>query len=154
MSLLIIIIFMETIVPVNYWAVIVSAIVAMVLGFIWYGPLFGKQWMKLMGISRESMKKTDNMWVLYLLQIIGVLLMVYVLSHSLVFTSRFFGHLTPTLQDGLMVAFWSWLGFIAPVTLGTVLWEQKSWRLWFLNNAYQLITLLIAGMILASWLPM
>lgn len=42
-------------VPVNYIAVILAAVAANVLGFIWYGPLLGKQWMKLSGMSQEKM---------------------------------------------------------------------------------------------------
>ncbi|MBI3341870.1 DUF1761 domain-containing protein, partial [Candidatus Curtissbacteria bacterium] len=34
---------------INYMAVVAAAVVNMVLGFLWYGPLFGKPWMKMMG---------------------------------------------------------------------------------------------------------
>lgn len=50
-----------------------------------------------------------------------------------------------------MVGFWNWLGFVAPVTLGGVLWEGKPWKLWGLNNGYQLLSLLVMGVILALW---
>ncbi|HLD39833.1 MAG TPA: DUF1761 family protein, partial [Candidatus Nanoarchaeia archaeon] len=33
----------------NYLAVLVAAIAAYVVGFLWYGPVFGKKWMALMG---------------------------------------------------------------------------------------------------------
>jgi hypothetical protein len=29
-------------VPINYLAVIASTVAAMIVGFIWYGPLFGR----------------------------------------------------------------------------------------------------------------
>ena len=44
-----------------------------------------------------------------------------------------------------------WLGFIAPVTLGSVLWEMKSWKLWILNNAYYLVVLVVMGLIFTLW---
>lgn len=47
-----------------------------------------------------------------------------------------------------MAGFWNWLGFIAPVTLGVVLWEGKPWKLWVLHNAYYLLALLVMGVIL------
>jgi fructose-specific phosphotransferase system IIC component len=37
-------------------AVVVATIAAMVLGFIWYGPLFGKKWMEAQGIKEQSKK--------------------------------------------------------------------------------------------------
>ncbi len=137
---------------VNYLAVLVAAIVNMALGFVWYGPLFGKLWMSLIGITKEKIdeqKSKDGMWKGYLIAFLGSLVMGYVLAHSLVFASSYLG--IGGMVAGLMAGFWSWLGFIAPVTLGSVLWEGKSWRLWFLINGYYLVSLLIMGSILAVW---
>ncbi len=139
-------------VVVNYWAILVAALANMVLGFVWYGPLFGKLWMSLMGMTKEHMdaaKAKGGMWKGYLLAFIGSLVMGYVLAHSLVFASAYLQ--AAGIGAGLMVGFWSWLGFIAPVTLGSVLWEGKSWKLWFLMNAYYLLALLIMGSVLALW---
>jgi len=135
-------------VPVNLWAILASGVVSMVLGFLWYGPLFGKTWMSLSGIN-PSKGDDKGMGKRYAISFVGSLVMAYVLLHSLVFASVYTE--TTGLAAGLMVGLWSWLGFIAPLTLGSVLWEGKSWKLWFLNNAYQLILLLIMGMILATW---
>ncbi|MDO8488446.1 MAG: DUF1761 family protein [bacterium] len=38
-------------VPVNYLAILAAAVLSMVLGFLWFGPLFGQTWMKLMGLA-------------------------------------------------------------------------------------------------------
>jgi hypothetical protein len=141
-------------VPVNYWAVIVAAIASMVIGFLWYGPVFGKMWSRLMGWSEQAMadmKAKGGMGSSYLIMFIGSLVMAYVLAHSLIFAATFTQ--TSGVSAGLVVGFWNWLGFIAPVTLGSVLWEKKSWKLWILNNAYYLVTLLVMGIILAHWLP-
>lgn len=44
-------------IEVNYLAIVVSAVAAFAIGFIWHGPLFGKTWAKLCGIdmSPEAM---------------------------------------------------------------------------------------------------
>lgn len=143
---------MQTI-PVNYWAVLVCGAVSLVLGSIWYGPLFGKMWIHEMGWDKvdpskqEEMKK--EMYKSYALSFIGSLVMAYVLSHSLVYASTYTS--VVGVSAGLMVGFWNWLGFIAPVTLGNVLWGNQSWKLWFVGNGYQLVQLLIFGVILAIW---
>ena len=131
-----------------------AAIANMALGFAWYGPVFGKQWVTMMGWSKEEMEKGKEKmqkegWKTYLLAFISSLLMAYVLHHSIVFASSYF--LIYGLNAGLMSGFWSWLGFIVPVTLSTVLWEGRSWKLWALNSGYYLVALLIMGMILALW---
>ena len=139
-------------VPVNYLAVLIAAVSSIVLGFLWYGPLFGKQWAKLMGWSEkdmETMKAKGGMGKLYALQALGSLVMSFVLAHALVFASKYTN--TSGISAGLMTGFWNWIGFIAPVSLGSVLWEGKSWKLWLLNNAYYLVTLSVMGIILSNW---
>ena len=80
---------------------------------------------------------------------VGSPVMAYVLANSLVFASPYLK--VEGVSAGVMAGFWSWLGFIAPVTLGSVLWERKSWKLWMLNNGYQLVNICVAGVILAMW---
>lgn len=138
---------------VNYLAVLVAAIANMVLGFLWYGKLFGKQWMALSGRTQQSIEQTKansgGMWKPYTLAFIGSLVMAFVLRHSIVFAAYYMD--MTGIQPGLTTGFWMWLGFIAPITLGTVLWDGKSWKLWFLTNGYYLLSLLIMGTILAAW---
>lgn len=136
---------------INYPAVLVSAIAAMIIGSLWYGPLFGKQWMAMMGISKPSMDAAAKQAMMksYGLMFVGSLVMACVLAHNLVYGSSYL-HLTGW-NAGFQVGFWNWLGFVAPVTLGSVLWEKKSWSLWVLNNGYYVITLIVMGSILALW---
>lgn len=138
-------------VPINYWAVVVCALVSVGLGFAWYGPLFGKSWLALAGITPDKIAaaKAKNMQPLYGLALVGSLVMSYVLAHALVFSSAYMS--VSGVSAGLQVGFWNWLGFIAPVTLSSVLWEGKPWKLWLLNNGYYLVSLLLMGVILAQW---
>lgn len=134
-------------VPVNYLAIVVAAVVSMIFGALWFGPLFGKTWMKLSGLS--SMGRPGKMTQAYVVLFLSTLVMSFVLANALIFASAYTK--IGGVSAGLMSGFFNWLGFIAPVTLGTVLWEGKSWKLWFLNNGYQLISLLLMGVILALW---
>lgn len=138
-------------VVVNYWAILLCGILSLVLGSLWYGPLFGKQWMALSGINPGQMTDAQKkgMWKSYVLALVGSLVMAYVLQHSLVFANTYLN--VSGLWAGLQGGFWMWLGFVAPVTLGTVLWEGKSWKLWTLLNSYHLIQLLIFGAVLTLW---
>ncbi len=139
-------------VPVNYWAVVLATVASMVVGYFWYGALFGKMWIKEMGWTPESMAaaKTKGMAKQYGLMTLGSLVMAFVLAHAVVFASSYMQ--VSGLSAGLQAGFWNWLGFIVPVTLSSVLWEGKSWKLWFLNIGYYLVTLLVMGAILAVWL--
>ena len=136
---------------INYIAVFLAAVVNMVLGFIWYGPLFGRHWMGLSGVSDLEIEsaRRKGMAKKYLLALTASLATSYVLAHALVFTSAFVG--TSGVAAGFTVGIWSWLGFVAPVTLGAVLWENKPWGLWLLNNSYYLISLLLIAVLLSVW---
>ena len=137
--------------PVNYMAVIAAAIVSIVLGFIWYGPLFGKQWMSAMGFTKEHMDKAKakGMTMNYILMAVGSLVMAYVLSHV---TSFAMAYMKVTgYSAGLSSGFWIWLGFIAPVTMGDQLWGGKPWRLFPIVAGYYLVSLMAMGALLAAW---
>ena len=119
----------------------------MVLGSIWYGPLFGKKWMHLSGMTQASMEeaKKGGMAKLYFWAFVGALVMAYVLAHFV----EYFG--ADTAGRALQLAFWAWLGFIATSSLGSVLWENKSKELYLINNSYQLVSLAVMALIIALW---
>ena len=131
-------------VQVNYLAVVVAALANYVIATIWYGFVFGALWMKLTGIQ-EMKPSPGKMLVVF----IGSFLMSYVLLHSIVFGESYLK--TSGVAGGLQGGFFSWLGFIAPVTLTNVIYEKRSWKLWLLDNAFWLLSLLVMGAILASW---
>jgi hypothetical protein len=133
-------------VPVNYWVLLVGIIINVVLGALWYGPMmFQKPWMRMSGFTHDSMKHNQkvSMGTAYALMTLGSIIMAYTLWHVIAFGSAY-THMTG-VSSGLQGAFWSWLGFIAPATLGTVLWEGKPWKLWMINSGYYLVALLLVG---------
>lgn len=137
--------------PVNLMSVIIAAIAAFAIGWIWYGPLFGKMWRHLVGLSLEDMK---NMKMTPLMASIGGLvtsfLMAYVLAHGIYFGNAVLG--TSGLEGSLQGAFWYWLGFAVPMTSMGYLWEGKRAKLWVLNAAYYLVVFIVMGAIFA-WMP-
>ena len=135
-------------IAVNYLAVVAAAVASMAIGAAWYSPLlFGKEWMRLSGMSPEFIEgvKAKGTWKMYGVGFIGALVMAFVLAH-LVFLME-----ATTLNDALDLGFWLWLGFIAPVQLGVVLWEGKSWKLYLINTSYYLVSLPAMASILALW---
>ncbi len=130
----------------NLLAVLVASIASFLLGFLWYGPLFGKQWMKLMKFNKKDMKSMKmspktSMTIGFL----STCLIAYILSMFVDLMG------SDTILGGAVTGFWIWLGFIATTTLGSVLWENKSLNLYVLNNFYNLINFALMGIILAIW---
>lgn len=135
-------------IEVNFLSVLIAAVAAMAVGFVWYSPfLFAKPWMKLMGYTAESMKsKQKEMGKTYLISFALTLLTTYVLYHVMVMSMNFFHY--DSFSTGLTSAFWMWLGFIMPVQMTNVLFGKEVWKLFFINTGYQLASVLSMGVVL------
>lgn len=133
--------------PVNLVAILVAAVANMVIGALWYSPaLFGKQWMKAMGIKASDMDKDKNkMGMMYGLTGVAALVTSYVLAHFIVFAGE------KTAFGGAKIAFWVWIGFIVTKSLVDVLFESKNWNIYYISMGYQLVALLTMGAILGAW---
>lgn len=137
-------------VDINYWAVLVSAVVSMIIGGLWYSPvLFGNLWMKLSGITEKSMnemkKKGGSAGKSYFWSFIMTLISMYVLAHFVKYVSAV------NFMDGIQLGAWAWLGFMVPLALNEVLWGGKSMKLFLLNAAHHLIAVCVGAGILAVW---
>jgi Protein of unknown function (DUF1761) len=140
---------------INYWAVLASGVAAMVIGFLWYGPLFGKVWAVEMGWGNKTKEEMDAMkksaGKKYPQQFIGAMLMAYVFAYMMFYLYYCHFSQTPTVALGLQGVFWVWLGFIVPVKYGGVLWEGKSFKLFFIDAVYYLVQLAVMATILVAW---
>lgn len=132
----------------NYVAILVAAVVSMAAGFIYYHPaVLGKPWIKAAGYSAESLKADQKkMGKYYGLSFVLSLLTAYVLAHVMAMSMNYFGY--PGVQTGLTSAFWVWLGFVMPVQATGEIFGKKNWTFFALNTGYQLVALLLMGIVL------
>ncbi len=100
--------------------------------------------MKATGV-KDVKPEPKDMAVKTLLAYLGSVLMAYVLT----MLNASFGAVS--FLDGATVAFWAWLGFMVPLTLSPVLWENRDKSLFFINGAHWLVTAALFGGILAVW---
>jgi hypothetical protein len=52
---------------------------------------------------------------------------------------------------GALIGFMSWLGFAATSSYATALFSGKPKQLWLIDSSYNLVSFVLAGMILAVW---
>jgi len=131
---------------VNLLPVLVAGVVAYAIGALWYSPvLFGNKWMALMGLKKESMPK-EGMGKSYAAGFVATLVMSYVLALFILATEM------AGWTGGAFVGFWVWLGFVATVTFGSILWENKPFSLFALNNGHYLVVFMVMGAILGGWM--
>jgi hypothetical protein len=132
---------------VNFWAVGASMILSLVLGFIWYGPLFGKPWMKMSGIAMSDKKPSmASMTKPMILALIGAFLLSSTLSFSIAFHDAYFQ--VTGYAAALSLAFVLWLGLMVPPYLNLTGWEGKPWKLFAINTGYWLVFLLLSASII------
>lgn len=135
----------------NYLAILVCGVAAMVVGFMWYGPIFGKAWMRIMGMEgmtpeqKEAMKK--NMGLMYVAQFILSLVTAGVLQFHI---SNWSGS-----DSALVISLCTWFGFVMTTTAGASLWSGKpakiAWKMFFISAGAQLVTFAVFGIILGAW---
>ena len=133
----------------NLLALLVAGILPMVIGSLWYGPLFGKMWMKLMGKTEEEIREGLSPIKMYVVPFIASLVMAFVLAHILEAFAK--AYEATGLVAGAQAGFWIWVGFVLTVGYQAVAYEDKKLRLFGLNMAYNLLSLLAMGALLGVW---
>src|SRR5262245_15148728 len=120
----------------------------MAIGFAWYHPrLFGKQWMRLKGYTAEALKSEQSrMRKLYAVSFVLSLLTAYILWIVMALAENFYHF--PRVQNGLTSGFLMWLGFMMPVQASEEIFGGKQWKLFAINTGYQLVSILVMGLIL------
>ena len=136
-----------TIYRLNIPAILVCGAVSLVIGFFWYGPLFGKIWAGYTGWTNEKVKvvPASRMARTYLLTFAAALvtaLVLDVLAWSLNLTS---------VWGGLRLGLWTGVGISAMAFATTHLFEHKPFGLWLIVSGYQIVYQTAAAVILALW---
>lgn len=132
---------------INLLSVLVAGAASMAVGFIWYGPLFGKVWRAASGMTPEKMEeqKKKGMGKTFSLAFVSAVVTAYVLA---VFINRLG---IGSLVGGLKVGFAAWLGFTATVKFTDTLFGGKSWKLFLIDAGHYLAATLSAAAILTLW---
>lgn len=127
---------------INIIAALLAALGFMVVGFLWYGPLFGKQWMKLHGWTEEDFKGQSMVPVL----VQGVInALITAIGMALVF--HWLG--VETIGRALHVAFVLWIAFSATTQALAYIYERQKLGLTLIHFGNQLVGFLLAATILA-----
>ncbi len=129
---------------VNLLAVLVGGIISMVVGFFWYGPLFGEAWMRMLGRTREEIESSSSA-SMYVVTFVVSLIAAFVLN----LVVRAFG--ATSLLDGVVAGAVAWIGIGATSHVTNSIFEDRPTGIWLLFAAYQLVVSIIQGAIFAVW---
>ena len=135
-------------VSINIFAVIVALIVYTILGMLWYGPLFGKTWMALKGLSESDMKSPESKQAEiagYISSLLSGLIALLTTAY-LIDLAGVTGAL-PGLLFGALLGF----GLIAMTMVGEAAWNSTPWALVTINAGYRIIGLALGGLMIGVW---
>ena len=128
---------------VNWLAVVVAAIAPMIIGFLWYGPLFGKYWMGLIGRTEEDLRGGASTG--YVVAIVASLVTSLAIAVLLEFPDQVDWLVGVTF--GLFAA----VGFVVTTQATNSAFAGPPWRVTMLFVGYQLVSFAVMGAILGAW---
>ena len=135
---------------VNLWAVLVSALATMVVGFVWYSPmLFAKPWTILMGYDPNDKAKLaemqKNAGPSYAMSLVASILSAIVLGKILEVAD------VRTALYGMEIGLAIWLGIVTTVQFTGALFSKQPFKLYLINTGYQAVCYVAMGAILGGW---
>ena len=130
---------------VNLLAVLVAGIVPMVVGSLWYGPIFGKRWLALMEMTADEIQEGFNPVRAYGLSFLLSLVTAFVLAQLIAEVGG------GSAMIGVHVALMALVGFVLPVANQSVTFEKRKPGLAWLNVAYNGVALVGQAVVIALW---
>ena len=134
-------------VHVNYWAVLVAAIVVFVLGWLWYSPLlFYKPWMRARGLDPAAAMAGAKMPVGKLvIELVRCLILAYIIAHfvALLGVTSWLG----AVHFGVLL----WIAFPVVLLTGSILWENIPVKVAAIHAGDWLVKLLVIPIIVSVW---
>jgi hypothetical protein len=157
----------------NFIAILVAAVSTLLVGFVWYGPLFGKVWMAENGFTEEELKKGSMIKIFGLTFVFSIFLAMIIQilcihqfgplgmiggpdfietakpSYAAFMTD--YGDAFRTYKHGALHGFLSGLFLAFPLIGINGLFERKSWKYIFIHSGYWIIVMTIMGAIVCGW---
>ena len=140
---------------VNLFAVLVAGIVPMVIGALWYGPLFGKRWLAMMEMTAEEVQEGFNPVKNYGVTLLLSLLTAYILAQLIAEVAP--GDVSSlegsggSAMVGVHVALMALIAFVIPAAHQSVTFEKRKAGLAWLNVAYNGVALIVQALVIAVW---
>ena len=155
----------------NFLAILVASLSTLVVGFIWYGPLFGKAWLFENGFTEESLKNS-NMLKIFGLTFVFSLMFAFIMQvlvihqfgalgmtggdvtqakQSYVDFMADYGNAFRTYKHGALHGFISGIFLAFPMIAINGLFERKSWKYILIHSGYWLVCMTIIGAIVCGW---
>lgn len=130
---------------INHAAVWVGVVVMFVLGFVWYGPLFGEQWMEYVGLTLADAENMEGMTGIWISNVVSSVLSVYLLAYFITRLGINSGFKGAVL--GLEIAF---IFIFMTIMVGNM-FAREPYGLAWITGGFSMVGFTINGFILGAW---
>ena len=128
----------------NFLAIAVSALTYFGLGSVWFGPLFGKQWLKLVGLTVTEEDKKNALFMFTKTFLLDVFI-TFSTALILLWTQ------SETILEALKVSAVLGLGFVIAPFLGNYMYAKRSMTLFSIESFYHVVCITVISIILTMW---
>ena len=128
---------------VNWWAILVATAAGFMLGGVWYGPLFGKAWLRAIGKKEEDLGSAAGPLVLSAFTAFATALLMALLINTL--------GTVETWLEGALLGLYIGIGFIAAAMASDYAFCRWPRELFLIQAGYRVAYSVIMGVILAAW---
>ena len=142
--------------PINWLAIIAAGLIPSIMGAIFYGPLFEKQWLSSLAKTKEEMVP-KNMGLTYGLAVLMAMLlsfsmkMVIEMVHKDVVNGELALASFHTFKHGAFHGLFMCLTVVVPVIVSLSLFQKNSGKNILLNVTFWCITMALMGAVLDGW---
>lgn len=130
---------------VNELAIVVSALLSLALGSIWYSPLvFGKHWQRAAGLTDADLELSRfSLMRSLIVGFLGNLIVLYVIA-----TLLRVAEVTEMARGTLALIL---IGLFGASVASMVVWEKKGLMYFFIHVGYGVLVVLVGITILSLW---
>ena len=128
----------------NWWAILTATVAAFALGYVWYGPAFGKAWLAALGKTEEDIQPSPTPFVVSFVAALATCVVVAALMSGLGMTG---------IADGAVLGLLTGIAFIAASMASDTAFCGRGWRLWAIQAGYRVTYSVLMGAIIGVWPP-
>ncbi len=128
----------------NILAVVIAIAATIFLGFLWHGPIFGKQWIALNKITPPKPEE-----VKFSMMAPGLIISIILSFLQAAVIGRLLEVLAPaSIVDALVIVAGLWLPFTGLVIAGIYTWASRPTKLTFLDSFHNLASMWVITTVL------
>ena len=130
---------------INHGAVWVSVVLTFVVGFLWYGPVFGDAWMSMVGLDMATIEANPPGAGIWITNVLSSAIQMYVLAWLFTKMSVNGG------MQGAVIGFLIGFAFNHMAGMTSGMFSQYPYGLAWITGGFSIVILTIGGFILGAW---